>query len=213
MGFPLQRAQGCGQGHSHPHTHQRSLVWRGGALPRRCPGAGIPCTKDCDSQSHRGPNGTEVLELEGLGNRAGALGCGILVRINTHSLQAFGTPVGPTVEPQEGTRAEALRPSPSLIPKYFPLSRSSEDRKIPRAAGSAQPRPRPRPSHQRSLMAQTLPRSWAAGLGPTRPAAQMPALHARPHAGTRQPARAGGQGIGKWVGLVPSREWRGRRKG
>lgn len=35
-----------------------------------------------------GLKGTEVLELEGLGNRAGTLGCGIPVGINTHSLQA-----------------------------------------------------------------------------------------------------------------------------
>lgn len=67
------------------------------------------------------------------------------------------------MDPEKETRAEALRPSPSLIPKYFPPSRSSEDRKIPRAAGPAPPRPRP--SHQRSLMAQTLPGARRLGWG------------------------------------------------
>lgn len=161
--------------------------------------------------------GTEVLELEGLGHGGwgGCLGLwhpGRYFGIRTHCLQAFGIPGGPTVEPQEGTKAEALRPSPSLIPKYFPLSRNSEDRKIPRAAGSAQPRPRPRPSHQRSLMAQTLqePGGWA-GANPTCGADACPP---RPSPRRDQTTRPGwGQGIGKWVGLVPSREWRGRRKG
>lgn len=40
-------------------------------------------------------------------------------------------------------------------------------------------------------MAQTLPRSLAAGPGPARPAAQMPALHAGPHAGTDNPLGLG----------------------
>lgn len=48
-----------------------------------------------------GPKGTEVLELEGLENRAGPLGCGIPVGISTHSLQAFGIPRGPTENPKK----------------------------------------------------------------------------------------------------------------
>lgn len=49
----------------------------------------------------RGLKGTEALELEGLGNRVGALGCDIPVGISTHSLQALGIPGGPTVNPKK----------------------------------------------------------------------------------------------------------------
>lgn len=55
-------------------THTPEVcVWCGGALPRRCPGAGTPCTKDCDSQPHKGTQGDRSPGARGLGEQGGGL--------------------------------------------------------------------------------------------------------------------------------------------
>lgn len=61
-----------------PSSHTPEVcVWRGGALLRRCPGAGTPCTKDCDSQSHRETQRDRSPGAGGFGKQGGGGGGGL----------------------------------------------------------------------------------------------------------------------------------------
>lgn len=124
-------------------------------------------------------------------------------------------------------------PPPSLVPKYFPPSQSSWDRKIPRASGPALPATASRPPKPVTNALPNGPRlsteaPWAGpqasrqpGL-PSRmpPVQQPPTLYPSPSAATittvptghpqRLAPSGGRQDTGKWVGPAAHQSWWGR---
>lgn len=158
-----------------PSSHTPEVcVWRGGALPRRCPAAGTPCSKDCASQKEGTPKGRGP-GARGFGEQGGPWAVASR-SVFVHTAYKPSASLERTHSgSQEGTRVDGPRPSPSLIPKYFPPSRSSEERKIPSAAGPAPPPPQSPPLANGPDSSQELG-GWAAAnptcgadAGPPRP--------------------------------------------
>lgn len=132
----------------------------------------------------RGPRGAGVLALEAAGSRA-ALGCGTPA-VSAHT--ARGISAGPTVDPgKDPGQGPCGRPRAGSSNTFHPRGeRGSENTE------GRRPRPAPPPPRSPALAnGPDSPRSSAAGPGPSRPAAQMPALRARPHAGTDYPLGLG----------------------
>lgn len=130
-GFPYQEPKAAAK--AAPILTPRP-VWRGGALPRRCPGAGTPwTTQEEGTQRGRGPGAGGRGEQGGSGLRHPGRVCthGPRHLCRTHS------------GPREGPRAGALRPSPRWILKYFPPSRRARIGKY--RGPQAPPRPAPAP--------------------------------------------------------------------
>lgn len=165
VGFPLHRAPGRGQGHSPFPKAQKAWVSHGWGTATQVSGTpitnGVPLGLTGDGV----PGRLSSWQLEAWGED-GPLGRGSKAGPRPHRRMHVCMCVRvPKNGPQTGRggRREAGRhaptpqphaprmnqgqlppgapppPPPSLVPKYFPPSRSSWDRKIPRATGPALP--------------------------------------------------------------------------
>ena len=131
-----------------------------GALPCRCPGAGTPVTKGVPLRlmGDGCPGRAKSLAAGGVGGRwapgpeeqsrpqaTRMYVCMPEYRAWRHETQAgrltvtTPQPHAPRMNQGRLPPGAPPPPPPSLVPKYFPPSRSSWDRKIPRAAGPALP--------------------------------------------------------------------------
>ncbi|CAD7685517.1 unnamed protein product [Nyctereutes procyonoides] len=169
VGFPLHRAPGRGQGHSPSPKAQKARVSHGWGTATQVPRSQDPRYQWCAPRAHRRwcPGKAKFLAAGGVGRRwapgpreqsrpqatrtDGRMdGCTRVSRsaLCRQGVGAGGKPAGVLPPPTPCSKNESGAASaggatttapPSLVPKYFPPSRSSWDRKIPRAAGPALP--------------------------------------------------------------------------
>lgn len=158
-GFPCTEPRAGAKATPHPCRHKRPRSYMEGALPRRCPGvrALVPNVSPLKLSGDGVQRGPSSWQLKAWGE-GGPWAAQMDARVPENALQTgrggmrhtgthLVTPPTPCSKNEYGLLPPGAPPPPppSLVPKYFPPSRSSWDRKIPRATGPALPAATARP--------------------------------------------------------------------